>query len=100
MLRPIVDEYVACLDAEGKGIHRDDPKLTGIQVGNRYKIKVKDYRVDQPKEEDMVSRLFYCCQINEHGVYYFDSWDTDRKLALTWVEILEMINDGRFKEVK
>lgn len=86
-------------DTHGKGILRDDPKLANIQPGKRFKITTKIPGSNYVNME-ATDHLYFCDYINSHGVYFFETWDTDRKLALTWMDLLEMIASGDIKEVK
>lgn len=92
------ERAVPYLDTHGKGLQRDDPRLVNIEPGKRYMI---DVRISGSCYVDMqnTKKLYFCESINSHGVYYFKTWDTDRELALTWIEILEKLENGTFKEV-
>lgn len=85
-------------DTHGKGILRSDPRLANIQPGKRFKIKTKIPGSNYVNMED-VNHLYFLYYINPHGVYFFETWDRDRKLALTWVELIDLIKEGRIKEV-
>lgn len=85
-------------DTHGKGILRDDPRLAKFELGKRFKIRTRIHGSNYVNMED-TNYLYYLYYINPHGVYYFESWSTDRNVALTWVELLEMIENGNIKEV-